>query len=170
MRLLTRLPLLTACVIILHGVGVAEDSQPSPKVPVTFYSSGSFLKGSIPGYKYGKFAGRIMDGHQQLAMLEPDRFVTFNLDPGEHTFTANTWMISSPAGGGHIKLDLVPGQHYYVGAYIRTFPLVADFRMEQRSCQQAQDDNRKTKPLDQKHLRDYGSARVLSETTFPACP
>src|ERR1700760_961960 len=69
----------------------------------TFYSSGKFLKGSIPFNKHAAFIGRIMDGKNQLAMLELGRFVTFNLEPGEHTLAANSWMIASPIGGGHPK-------------------------------------------------------------------
>jgi hypothetical protein len=160
----------SAIFIIIHGVLLAQGTQAATQVPVTFYSSGSFLKSAIPGYKHGKFAGRIMDGQKQLAMLGFDRFITFNLEAGEHTLTANSWMLSSPVGGGHIKLDLLPGQHYYVATYLRDWSVVPDFRMEQRSCQQAQDDNQATKPLEQKHIKDYGLTRAVSEVKFPACP
>jgi hypothetical protein len=142
----------------------------SPQVQVTFYSSGSFLKSAIPGDKHAKFSGRIMDGDKQLAMLTPNQFVTFNLDPGEHTLTANSWMIASPVGGGHLKINLLPGQHYYIATYLESLVIASKFRVEQRSCQQAQEQNKATKPLKQEHIKEYGLARVVVETAFPACP
>ncbi|MGD0799401.1 MAG: hypothetical protein ABR910_16920 [Acidobacteriaceae bacterium] len=145
-------------------------TAPTSQAQVTFYSTGSFWKTSLPGYKYGDFKGRIMDEYDQLAMLSPGEFVTFNLDPGPHTFSNNSWMIPRPEGGGHVEIDLVAGQHYYVATFLRSVPIGWDFRMEQRTCQQAQLDNKKTKPLDRKHLKEYGAPRVVSETTFPACP
>jgi len=87
---------------------LAQGTTASPQVQVTFYSSGSFLRSAIPGDKHAKFAGRIMDGNNQLAMLTPNQFVTFNLDPGQHVLAANSWMIASPVGGGHLKINLVP--------------------------------------------------------------
>jgi hypothetical protein len=139
------------------------------QVKVTFYSSGSFLKATMPGYKHGMFSGRIMDEHGQLAMLLPGNFVTFNYDPGPHTFSTNSWAISSPQGGGHVKIDLVAGQHYYLGTYLRSLALWNEFRIEQRTCQQAQEDNKNTVPLEKKHLKDYGLPKAADETSFPAC-
>jgi hypothetical protein len=138
----------------------------SPQVEVTFYSSGSFLKSAIPFNKHAKFAGRIMDGDNQLAMLMYGRFVTFKLDPGEHTLTANSWMIASPLAGGHLKINLVPGQHFYVGAYLESLTVVSRFRLEQRTCQEAQQD----KPLKPEHIKEYGLPRAVTGASFPVCP
>jgi hypothetical protein len=146
-------------------------SATAPKAQVTFYSSGSFLKTAIPGYKYGNFAGKIFDEYDQLAMIRPGHFITFSLDPGPHTFSANTWLSPRPEGGGHLTLDLAANQHYYIGAYIETTPLlvISTFRLEQRTCQQAIDDNHNTTALDPKHLRKYGQATVVAQTSFPSC-
>ncbi len=144
--------------------------QPTPEqVQVTFYSSGSFFKGAVPGYKYGMFNGRIMDEYDQLAMLTPGHFVTFNLDAGPHTFSSNSWMIPRPEGGGHLELDLVPGHHYFIGTYLQNLPFLSLYRIEQRTCEQAQQDNAHTSPLAPKHLKKYGGPRVIAETSFPAC-
>ena len=40
------------------------------QVPVTFYSSVSFLKSAIPGEKHAKFSGRIMDVSRRALMPE----------------------------------------------------------------------------------------------------
>ncbi len=141
-----------------------------PQVQVTFYSSGKLLNSAVPSFKHGKFIGRIMDEYDQLAMLLPGHFITFNLDPGPDTFSANSWMIPRPESGGHLEIDLVPGKHYYIGAYLESLIYLLMFRLEQRTCQEAQQDNRDTMPLEQKHLKKYGATRVLVETSFPACP
>jgi hypothetical protein len=156
--------------VFAHAAWTQSKTVGPPQVQVTFYSSGSFLKAAIPGYKYGNFAGRIMDEYDQLAMLTPGHFITFELDPGPHTFSANTWMLPRPEGGGHLTIDLVAGQHYYIGTYLQSLVLVSNFRIEQRTCQEAQQDNKTTQPLDQKHLNKYGIARVVTETSFPTCP
>jgi hypothetical protein len=146
-------------------------TSPEPKAQVTIYSSGNFLKAAMPGYKYGDFIGRIFDEYDQLAYLRPGYFVTFDLDPGPHTFSANTWLSSRPEGGGHLTIDLVANHHYYVGTYTETTPLlvISAFRLEQRTCQQAIDDNLHTKPLDPKQLKKYGQATAVAETSFPRC-
>jgi|SRR5580765_3379420 len=141
-----------------------------PQVKVTFYASGHFVKSAMPGYKYGKFSGRIMDEYDQLAMLTYDHFVTFNLDPGPHTFSANSWLIPRPEAGGHLKLDLVVGKHYYIGAYLQPLLYLSKYRLEERTCQEARQENESTKALERKHIKDYGETRFISETSFPTCP
>jgi hypothetical protein len=166
-----RYALLISCLAVLQSPALAQQtSAGGAQAQVTFYSSGSFAKSILPGYKYGKFIGRIMVEHDQLAMLTPGHYVTFNLDPGEHTLSNNSWMIARPEGGGHVKVDLVGGKHYYIATFLRSVPIGWDFRMELRSCEQAQKDNEHATPLDQEHLKEYGKSRVIAETTFPACP
>ena len=141
----------------------------SPQVEVTFYSSGSFLKSAIPFNKHAKFAGRIMDGDNQLAMLTSGRFITFKLDQGEHTLTANSWIVDSPFAGGHLKINLVSGKHFYVGAYLESLTVASRFRLEQRTCEEAQLDNKTTKPLKVEHIKEYGLSRAVTEASFPPC-
>ena len=94
----------TVCWVLSHLSSLAQSPPVAPpQAQVTFYSGGSLLKSQIPADKHGTFVGRIMDGHQQLAMLMPDRFVTFNLDPGEHILAANGWVRGDPVGRGHLK-------------------------------------------------------------------
>ncbi len=168
---LLRFSSLAMC-IVSAVISSSAQSTPTlpPQVKVTFYASGNFLKSAMPGYKYGKFSGRIMDEYNQLAMLTFDRFVTFNLDPGPHTFSANSWMIPRPETGGHLKVDLVAGKHYYIGVYLQTYLYLSRFRLEERTCDEAQQENKSTKPLDAKHIKDYGVPRFVSDTSFPTCP
>jgi len=54
-------------------------------------------------------------------------------------------MIPRPQGGGHVTIDLVVSQHYYIGTYLQGLVLAPNFRIEQRSCQEAQQDNKERK-------------------------
>jgi hypothetical protein len=162
-----RYALAISCLFMLLRPVNAQQTSPGGQALVTFYSNGNFAKSILPGYKYGKFIGRIMYEYEQLAMLTPGHFVTFSLEPGQHTLSNNSWMIPRPEGGGHLKVDLVAGNHYYVATFLRSVP--GNFRMELRTCEQAQKDNKDAKPLDPEHLKEYGKPRVVSESTFPSC-
>ena len=145
-----------------------QDKAAAETSLVTFYSTGSAWK-SFLGYKHGVFKGRLLDEYDQLAMMSPGTFATFRLDAGPHTFTANSWMMPRPEGGGHLTLDLVAGKHYYIAAYSE-WAAVVIFRLENRSCRDAQKDAfGKARPLEQGQLKEYGAAHVVHETTFPEC-
>jgi hypothetical protein len=149
-------------------------AQTSPTAPlqaqVTFYSTGSFWKGGLPGYKHGVFVGLLFDDKAPLAHMKPGRFVTFTFAPGPHTFSTNYWVHRSPSGGAHLKLDLVAGQHYYVGTYFETDVVVSLPRIELTSCLNAQRDAAKAKPLEQKNIEKPALSVATTETSFPSCP
>jgi hypothetical protein len=157
--------------VLLARPALPQNAPPAlPKAHVTLYSSGSFWKSAKPGYKHGDFAGRIFIGDDQLATIRPGHFVTFALDPGIHTFSAGTWLLTKPVGAAHLQVDLQPGQHYDLGTYLETTLLFgSEFRIELSDCDDAQKDNLKTRPLDAKHLKDYGKTRVVTQTSFPPC-
>ena len=152
---------------------LAQDkSVGAPQAQVTFYSTGSFWKAARPGYKYGTFAGLIFDDKHRLANITPGHFITFDLAPGPHIFSANYWVGQNPKGGAHLKVDLVANQHYYIGTYFKTTSLliISTPRIEQSTCQDAQKDAASAKPLESKHLEQEGIPLALSETSFPRCP
>jgi hypothetical protein len=143
----------------------------SPQALVTFYSTGSFWKSGIPGYKHGSFAGLIFDEYDELALIGPGHYITFKLDAGPHTFSANSWMIPTPTGGGHLKVDLVANQHYYIATFYSAATVVLTLpSLENRTCEAAQKETAKATPLAPKHLRKYGATRVVDETALPPCP
>lgn len=172
---MTRLVRTVFC--LFFGFSIAIPVRPQdksvgpPRAQVTFYSTGSFWKASMPGYKYGKFAGPIFDEKHQLAYIKPGHFITFNLAPGPHTFSTNYWMIESSKGGAHLKVDLVANQHYYIGTYLKTTPLlvISTPHMEETTCLGAQKDAIKAKPLEYDDLEKDGIPFAVSETAFPQC-
>jgi hypothetical protein len=172
-ELIVRSASIVFCLSLFALSGFAQDKTAEPpQALVTFYSTGSFWKTGIPGYKHGNFVGLIFDEYDELALIRPGHFITFKLDVGPHTFSANSWMFASPEGGGHLKVDLVAAQHYYIATYYSGTPLVvvAIPRLENRGCADAQKDTAKATPLDPKHRRKYGAGRVVDEATFPPCP
>jgi hypothetical protein len=150
---------------------VAQDKAAEPpQALVTFYSTGSFWKNGIPGYKHGNFVGLIFDEYDELAFIRPGHFITFKLDAGQHTFSANNWMIRSPKGGGHLQVDLLAGQHYYVATFFSQAAVVMPLPLlEKRICEDAQKDAAKSTPLDSSQLKKYGTPRAVDETSFPGC-
>lgn len=120
--------------------------------------------------KHGKFIGQILDGSDRLAYLTPGHFVTFQLAAGKHVLVANSWLNPSQAGGGHLELTLVAGQHYYVAAYLDNRGVfVPLFRLEQHQCDQVQKETAKLKPLNSDDLHKYGQGHAVIESSFPIC-
>jgi len=149
-----------------------QDKQAESKlVEVTFYSTGDFWKASLPGYKYGMFSGPIFDNKQQLVNITPGHFVTFNLSPGTHIFSTNYWLAQTSKGGAHLKIDLVANQHYYIGTYLKTTPLlmVSTPHIEQTTCNEAQKHAASSKPLGIEHIKEEAIPLAVSETYFPQC-
>ncbi|MGB6194620.1 MAG: hypothetical protein WBF42_19305 [Terracidiphilus sp.] len=163
--------LMIVSVSLLLGVAasIAQTPQPPAAAPtalITFYSIGRLWTTG----KHGKFVGQILDGNEKLALLTPGRFVTFELPTGKHVLAANSWLNPTPAGGGHLELDIVPGHRYYVAAYLDDRGVfVPLFRLEQHPCEQALNETAKVKPLGQGHLHQYGRSHVVVESSFPTC-
>src|ERR1700691_3897538 len=146
----TELVKIALCFFVLPSAGFGQDKAVAPtQAEVTFYSTGSFWKSSIPGYKHGDFIGLIFDNEHILALINQGRFVTFSLAPGKHIFSSNYWLNRSPEGGAHLEVDLVAGQHYFVGTYFATdpVPISSTPRIEQATCQQAEENAKNAKPL-----------------------
>jgi hypothetical protein len=150
---------------------VASAPPTPPQVLVTFYSTGSFWKAAMPGYKFGAFSGLIFDDNRQLAQIRPGHFVTFKLNPGSHVFSANYWLNGHPKGGAHLKRNLDANQHYYIGTYFKTTPLLvlSTPRIEEADCNDAQKDAASATPLAREHIKDDALTFAISETSFPQC-
>ena len=161
------------CFFILTPFALTQGKPTSaPEAQVTFYSTGSFWKTVQPGNKHGVFKGLIFDDKQPLAQMKGGRFVTLSFLAGEHVFSANYWFDKNPKGGAHLKLDLAPGQHYYIATYLNARPLlIASIPLiEQSSCGDAQKDAAAAKPLPKRDLEKEAVPYLIQETSFPACP
>jgi hypothetical protein len=151
----------------------AQDKSVGPsQAQVTFYSTGSFWTAARPGYKYGTFASLIFDHKHRLANITRGRFITFSLAPGPHIFPRNIGSAENPKGGAHLKVDLAANQHYYIDTYFKTTSLliISTPRIEQSTCQDAQEDAVNAKPLESKHIEQESILLAVSETSFPQCP
>ena len=99
-------------------------SSHSDKALVTFFASGHFLKSAAPGYKYGMFTGRIMERDDQLAMLVSDCFVTFLVDAGSQTFSANSWLFPTPEMGGSPRIEARCGEALFHRSVYAVVPVL----------------------------------------------
>lgn len=165
----TKMLIIAAASQLVAGGAAAQTPMPPAALPtalVTFFSDGDFWTMG----KHGKFKGQIFDGNDRLANLTAGHFITFKLDAGGHVFAANSWLSPTPTGGGHLKLDLIAGQHYYLAAYLdNRGVLVPLFRLEQPSCDQVQKEAAKVKPLDRDELQKYGQDHAVIESGIPIC-
>jgi hypothetical protein len=166
---MTRLARIFLGILLLPLPAFAQDTPPAPSpVQVTFYSSGKTFM-TLPGSR-AAFVGKVFDEDRELALPGRRRFVTFNLAPGIHVLSSNWWLTTGPAGGTHLTINLVAGIHYYISTSFEEAGLGGTkIIMKEVTCEDAQQANVDTKPLEQKHLRPDGIASALTQTTFPQC-
>jgi hypothetical protein len=166
---MTRIARIFLGILLLPLPAFAQDTPPAPSpVQVTFYSSGKTFM-TLPGSR-AAFVGKVVDEDRELALLGRRRFVTFNLAPGIHVLSSNWWLTTGPAGGTHLTINLVAGIHYYISTSFEEAGLGGTkIIMKEVTCEDAQQANVDTKPLEQKHLRPDGIASALTQTTFPQC-
>ena len=123
----------------------------------------------MPGSK-AAFRGKIYDEDQELALLQGNRFTTFDLSAGPHTFSANWWVTTGPAGGPHIYMNLLPEHHYYIRTEFKEVGFGGtEILIHEIMCDDAKISASHVKPLEQKHLRPAGRAAFIAETSFPLC-
>jgi hypothetical protein len=155
-------------ILLLSLPAFAQDTSPAPsQVQVTFYSGGKTFM-MLPGSR-SAFMGKVFDEDRELAILGRHRFVTFNLAPGIHVLSSNWWLTTGPAGGTHITINLRAGIHYYISTSFEEVGLGTKIIMKEVTCEDAQQANTDTKPLEQKHLKPDGVVSALAQTTFPRC-
>lgn len=144
-----------------------------PQAQVTFYSHGITLLGGLPGHDPAAFKGRIFDEDHQLAFMEPGHFVTFNLAPGPHVLSANWWTTKHAKGGAHVLVNLVGDQQYFIETMVLNsglFGIRVNLLIKEVTCEGAQKDNLRSKPLEPTHLRPDGVPLAVAATAFPQCP
>ena len=159
------------------NLGKAQDAL------VTIYSHGSNLTSGIPGTHHDVYNGNIFDGDQGLFSFfegrfeHNNRFLTFRLPPGPHTFGASNGR--RPVPRETLLVDLKPGEHYFIRAQgesagVPVLFTVQHGRLDLMPCKDAQIDLKKAQPLKDKALWKYARARqatlVVTESSPPPCP
>jgi hypothetical protein len=151
------------------STAASQDMHDSPSEGlVTFYSNHITVLGGIPGHPWGAFKGRLFDGGDQLAFMEPAHFITFRVVPGMHVFTADSWMNKHSDHGAHITMSVQAGHRYFIET--GSFATEPIFGIREVSCQFAQGEGADLKPLESVHFLPAGKLMALPETSFPRCP
>ena len=143
-------------------------NEPPSEALVTFYSNHITMLGGFSGHRWGAFKGRLFNGVDQLAFMEPAHFITFRVSPGIHVLTANSWMNKHSDQGAHITVDLHAGRRYFIET--GSFTAEPMFGIRNVDCQFARSEAADLKPLEPAHFRPAGKTVAVSEATFPSCP
>jgi hypothetical protein len=174
MHMKTRTIFLTLGFLTLAQTPRAQSTAVAkPQALVTFYSHGVTPLGGLPGHGSSAFKGRIYEGDHQLAFMEPAHFVTFSFDPGPHMFSATWWTTTHAKGGAHVAMELDADQHYFIEAVVLNSGFAfgnVNLFIKEVTCEGAQADNLRTKPLEPTHLRPDGAPIAVADKYFPKCP
>jgi hypothetical protein len=148
----------------------ATSTQKTQPALVTFVDNGMTLAGGLPGQKSQAFRGKLFVENQLLAEMQPSSFITFEFEPVEVEFTAQTWVATGPSGGAHLTLTLVAGKHYFIELRTKQgWPFTKMFGIKEITCQQAQKEHEQDKPLDRTQVKVTGDPVALVEVSFPPC-
>jgi len=145
------------------------------KGTVTFYTPGNSVKSttaSLLPRSQQPFTGWLFDGPQPLAHVQPGRFMTFHLSPGEHSFTV-PWHSTRP-GKDQLSIKVESGGQYCVrlSAKMTNFEPIPYERLnsqvEEVPCQQAQSEAAHMKPIEIKRVDPAARGELDPTTTFPS--
>jgi hypothetical protein len=141
---------------------------------VTFYTpfvTPSHLVGQFTGL--GKTApglGRIYDGDRTLAHIVPNRFVTFLLTAGPHTFSAMAQVPRRPDKDHMVTVELKAGEHYFFRLTNRNKTFLIETDLAAVDCATAATESMKSLPLDPKEVAEDMRGLLSPTNTLPACP
>lgn len=165
-----RFAYIAICFLPVSAALAQRDPTSGSNAQVTFYSHRVTLLGGLVGHSPAAFKGRLFDADEQLAFIEPGHFVTFEMTPGNHVFTAASWMAMHAKGGSPTAIDLAADQQYFLEVQVLKVGLGGTRTLvKEVTCEAAKQDNIAAKPLEPVHLRPAGRALIVSQTSFPLC-
>jgi hypothetical protein len=166
---LRRFPLLVLAFLLLPcpWFAIAQNAT------VTFYTpfaTPSHLMGQFTGLgKSAPALGRIYDGERILAQIVPNRFVTFLLPAGQHTFSAIAQVPRHPDKDHIIPVELKAGEHYFFRLTNRNKALLIETELAAVDCATATKESTKSQPLDPKDVQEEMRSLLSPMSALPAC-
>jgi hypothetical protein len=158
--------------LVLVGVATGGVRAQSPQAgQITFYNGGALWKLDIPGAKNAQFAGAVFQEKQKLAEIYRARFLTLTIDPGTYTFSASLRR-NHPAANSQMLLTVEPGKQYFVRVVTEVgsgLVPVSQGRLDLVTCEVAQKEAAKMKPLEGKYVDPAMGNRAVSATALPGC-
>ena len=142
---------------------------------VTFYSPGNSVKSttaSLLPTSQQPFTGWLFDGPQPLVHVQPGHFMSFHLNPGEHSFTV-PWHSTRP-GKDQLLINVERGGQHCIrlSAKMTNFELIPYERLnsqiEEVPCPQAQSEAAHMKPIEIKRVDPAVRAELDPATIFPS--
>jgi hypothetical protein len=165
----SRYPLLALTFLLLPcpWFAVAQNAT------VTFYTpfaTPSHLMGQFTGLgKTAPALGRIYDGERILAQIVPNRFVTFLLPAGQHTFSAIAQVPRHPDKDHIISVELKAGEHYFFRLTNRNKAFLIETDLATVDCPTATKESTKSLPLDPKDVQEEMRSQLSPTSALPAC-
>lgn len=163
----------TSCRCVLFSMILFAAACTAQTGTVTFYTPGNTVKSetaSLLPRSQQPFTGWIFDGQQRLAHVQRGRFMTFQLAPGAHTFTA-PWHPKKP-GIDKAVIELVAGEQHCLRLYAKmtNFEVLPYARLnsqiEEIPCGQVPEAGR-LKPIDPRRVDPAVRGELDSATVFP---
>lgn len=140
---------------------------------VTFYTpfaTPSRLVGQFTGLgKTAPALGMIYDGDRTLAHIVPNRFVTFLLPAGQHTFSAMAQVPRRPDKDHMVPVELKAGEHYFFRLTNRNKTFLIETELAAVDCATAATESLKSLPLDPKEVSEDMRSLLSPASALPAC-
>jgi len=145
---------------------------------ITFYAPGSMWKGlgaqeiTVGTYNRVTFAGSVFDGDERMGWLRHGHFVSFQVTPGHHIFSAS-YSSKHPANNATLPLDVEAGKNYFVGLRGKRYGalFVAYFAgiIEEKSCSEAFSEASGFEAAPSKWAAKEWRAKLINQPYFPKC-
>jgi hypothetical protein len=164
-----RFPSLTLAFLLLACPWFA-DAQSAAVTFYTPFATPSHLMGQFTGLgKSAPALGRIYDGERILGQIVPNRFVTFLLPAGQHTFSAIAQVPRHPDKDHIIPVELKAGEHYFFRLTNRNKAFLIETELAAVDCVTAAKESAKSQPLDPKDVQEEMRSLLSATSALPAC-
>ena len=140
---------------------------------VTFYTpfvTPSRLMGQFTGLgKSAPALGRIYDGDRTLAQIVPNRFVTFLLPAGQHTFSGMAQVPRRPDKKHMVTVELKAGEKYFFRLTNTNKAFTIETDLAAVDCATAATESTKSLPLDPKNVSEDVRSLLSPANAMPTC-
>jgi hypothetical protein len=176
--------ILIAMSALLSSVAMLRAQDNSATSIVTFYSAGchpcwkQILADQVAGSVMVPYRGPVFDGFDKFVKtITPNRFVTFRVNPGEHSFGLQEyWNLPrkrQDTDKEDLKIALEAGKHYFIRLSTTDSGVnivrVLRPHLVPTTCQQAADEAHKSSLLPDKGVPANHLIDLDREPGFPSC-
>lgn len=139
---------------------------------VTFYAPGCTRCGAV-GSATGAYVGPLYDGERKLVkMFGPNKYITFTLEPGTHTFSGSGTWSNKRSNEGRLQVELEASRAYVIRLQNRRTGLGVIRKLTPvfslADCHDAVAEGAKMEPVKAKEIA-VELTMVIPSIHFPQC-